>query len=613
MAKLDAFLNSVEYDLSQSEESSVLLEHYTLESLLYRSEYSQIFKAQQSATAEWYTLKAISKKSRLTLDGNNLKTIDHSRISKVVAFIETQNYYYVVKPYVSGCSLSHYIKTNGPLSSDLTKCYFEQIVDVLKYLHHPSRNIVYRDLKPENLVITPEGEIYVIDIETTRIIKPNCDADTVNIASRGYTAPEQYGFAQTDRRSDIYSLGATLYYLLTGEVPKRQGFDSDDFGAFNLDDLGEPWSRVIRRCLAFNPKDRYQSVEELMEAVELKSKGVIIKPTKTQLSILAMVLLVSIGILGLIRSVDVLRPLDVKITPAQVQTTHLVASEDELLVDEGQSGEDLLTGSMDKLDVTSQLTLEAALKYYQTLSKDSMSTKRDVYTFSYVLNDLPLSDGIYPFYIRTVSDFGDYNQTGADRVEVRNGKARFDSQFTQSDLYLVPGYEYTHIIYVDQLENNRHLDWNEPYAQIRQSYSGGYTHQLTIEEWNLYQGEIVNSFTMLWDPGSRPEDYYYLTVSFENAPFDGVYDMYFSVSNGKGQMNQAGGRVAIKNGRAFFPLRMPKSAIYLQENEPYDLILYIDHLSQDANLSEGEAYAKKMEIYLDKPLWRIHFDYWHTY
>ena len=99
-----------------------------------------------------------------------------------------------------------------------------QLCSVVEYLHTRQPPIVFRDLKPGNVMLTPSGHVYLIDFGIARHFKPGQEKDTTALGSSGYAPPEQYGKSQTTTRADIYSLGATLHQLLTGDDPSETPF-----------------------------------------------------------------------------------------------------------------------------------------------------------------------------------------------------------------------------------------------------------------------------------------------------------------------------------------------------------------------------------------------------
>ncbi len=123
-----------------------------------------------------------------------------------------------------------------------------EVCDALFTLH--SRDIIHRDVKPENVMITSDGHVVLIDLGAARIFKPSAESDTFIMGTVGYAAPEQFGFSQTGRYTDIFSLGVMLNVMLTGCHPSKLIYD----GAFG---------RIIRRCIQIEPKKRFASAPEL--------------------------------------------------------------------------------------------------------------------------------------------------------------------------------------------------------------------------------------------------------------------------------------------------------------------------------------------------------------
>lgn len=125
---------------------------------------------------------------------------------------------------------------------------------VLRRLHSQDPPVIHRDIKPQNVILTDTGEVFLIDFGISRRYDSAAGEDTVFAGTRGFAAPEQYGFAQTDCRSDIFSLGVLLCWLMTGQT---------QLGEVSVGGL----ERCIRRCTAFDPKDRYQSVDAVAAAL----------------------------------------------------------------------------------------------------------------------------------------------------------------------------------------------------------------------------------------------------------------------------------------------------------------------------------------------------------
>lgn len=141
-----------------------------------------------------------------------------------------------------------------------------QVCEILKYLHSQHPPVVFRDLKPSNLMITPAGRIFFIDFGIARRFRTGQTKDTQELGTPGYCAPEQYGHGQTSAASDIYALGTTLLHLLTGRDP--QGFNFQFPPSLELGVEPEALSLVLDRCLKIKPEDRYSSAVALQHDVE---------------------------------------------------------------------------------------------------------------------------------------------------------------------------------------------------------------------------------------------------------------------------------------------------------------------------------------------------------
>jgi serine/threonine protein kinase/regulator of sirC expression with transglutaminase-like and TPR domain len=150
----------------------------------------------------------------------------HPNLPRIYEHFAENDRSYLVMDFIEGQTLEEYLEQigGGPLPVDQVIKWAEQLCDVLNYLHTHQPPIVFRDLKPANVMISESGHIFLIDFGIARIFKPGKQHDTVALGSPGYAAPEQYGKSQSTPRSDIYSLGALLHHLLTGHDPSEQPF-----------------------------------------------------------------------------------------------------------------------------------------------------------------------------------------------------------------------------------------------------------------------------------------------------------------------------------------------------------------------------------------------------
>lgn len=181
-----------------------------------------------------------------------LAGIDHPRLAKLLYIDETDGRVSVVREYISGDSLAELLKGGRVLSEQKAKQIVFQICEGLTALH--DIGLVHRDINPNNLVITSEGNVKIIDYGIVRSFAEEKSADTVILGTPGYAAPEQFGFSQSDAKTDLYAVGVLLNVMLTGELPSVR--------------LAEgPLGRVVRKCTEIDASKRYQTARALGKAV----------------------------------------------------------------------------------------------------------------------------------------------------------------------------------------------------------------------------------------------------------------------------------------------------------------------------------------------------------
>lgn len=197
-----------------------------------------------------------------------LARLDHVNLPKVTDHFTEGGKQYLVMDFIDGETLDARLQqaNGGPLPVDEVQNWAKQLCDVLGYLHNRTPPIIFRDLKPGNVMVTPEGTIKLIDFGIARLFKPGKATDTAFFGTAGYAPREQYGKEQTDARSDIYALGATLYHLLTGVSPTDHPFGFEDIRKLNSQ-VPDAVSEAIMKAVSQDPEDRWQSTAEMGKAL----------------------------------------------------------------------------------------------------------------------------------------------------------------------------------------------------------------------------------------------------------------------------------------------------------------------------------------------------------
>lgn len=212
-------------------------------------------------------------KQRFVEEARTVVSLDHPNIVKVVDIFEENNTAYMVMPFVEGTSLQKLVEKNGGrLPYELTVNYMGQLSAAVGYIH--SKHILHRDIKPDNVLITPDNRVILIDFGSAREFVNDKTQRQTSILTHGYAPPEQYSsVSRKGNYTDIYALGGVYYFCLTGEVPAEATTRLLEAGEGH-DPLVEPKvlnpgvsdsvNRTIVKAMALKPENRYQTVAEFM-------------------------------------------------------------------------------------------------------------------------------------------------------------------------------------------------------------------------------------------------------------------------------------------------------------------------------------------------------------
>ena len=194
----------------------------------------------------------VRKKIRQELARRNvwsaLTECSSPRLPRVEATYELPEHFVVVYDFVPGRSLSKVIETDGPLMPEETTSLGIELCEAAEELHR--HGIVHRDISPNNIVVAANGA-YLIDLGIARMRVEGASKDTTSLGTWGFASPEQYGFAQTDARSDVYSIGRVLGFALTGVRPDDEAYEQ--ILKKNLDNAPATLVHAITRACSFEP------------------------------------------------------------------------------------------------------------------------------------------------------------------------------------------------------------------------------------------------------------------------------------------------------------------------------------------------------------------------
>lgn len=251
-----------------------------------------VYLAQDTRLPRQWALKELMQSSQEAADvaeaeaafvaeAQILSNLNHPSLPRVVDFFQENGRHYLVMDYVEGTTLEQLLE-KGPLSVGEALKLGVQIAETLEYLHAQPQPVIFRDLKPANIILTSSGKPMLVDFGIARVFRQGAGSDTRALGTPGYAAPEQYGRGQSDHRTDLYALGATLHHALSGSDPGESPFQFAPLGERVPPDL----DRLILRAVSLKPEDRFQSSLDIRQALqgverELGRSGALPRSSKT--------------------------------------------------------------------------------------------------------------------------------------------------------------------------------------------------------------------------------------------------------------------------------------------------------------------------------------------
>lgn len=200
-----------------------------------------------------------------------LATLNHPNIPRVIDSFQQGSKHYIVTEFVDGSTLYDLLQAQGrPFSEGDVRLWLEQLCSALSYLHACTPPIIFRDLKPQNIMVDRVGQVKLIDFGIARCFQLGKAKDTMQLGTPGYAAPEQHGHSQTDVRSDVYALGVTLHQLLTGHDPTQTPYNLPPIRSL-IPSPSSAMEQIVARATALRPQDRWQSISEIQAVLRAGS------------------------------------------------------------------------------------------------------------------------------------------------------------------------------------------------------------------------------------------------------------------------------------------------------------------------------------------------------
>ena len=239
-------------------------EHWTVYECLKESEASSTFLVKETVTGILCVLKW-GRNRQAEFLRNEMEIMEKmadrklSGIPKTYRIFEENGEVYLVREYIEGMSLAQMVLQKGGISEAEICRISRKICQTAEQFQNPDEPMIHRDIKPENIVVTPGGEVVFIDFGTMRSYKKDGSRDTFVVGTRGTAAPEQYGYTQTDQRTDVYAIGQTMLYMVS---------ESYEMNQLSECAVSRRMKKIIEKACSFEPDKRYGDAAQLRRAVE---------------------------------------------------------------------------------------------------------------------------------------------------------------------------------------------------------------------------------------------------------------------------------------------------------------------------------------------------------
>ena len=249
---------------------------YVVKGLLGTGGTARVYLAERMESGGCLAIKEIpagkAERAGMLAELRLMEKLHHPLLPHILAAWEENGFTYVAMDYVEGKPLDALLRERGAIPEEQAVEWARQLCKALAYLHGFRPPVIYRDVKPANVILQKDGKIKLVDFGAIRQLRRHHAHDTRPLGTPGYAAPEQYGKRpRSDVRTDVYGLGVTLYHMLTGHDPGEPPYQICDVRDWNKA-LSPTLSKIVRKCTAKRPSRRYQNCEALLKALETYSE-----------------------------------------------------------------------------------------------------------------------------------------------------------------------------------------------------------------------------------------------------------------------------------------------------------------------------------------------------
>ena len=245
-------------------EKTLLFDRYEIIKEIGKGAFSRVYLVRDTHLCRLMALKKITGQTDEHTELDALKELSGESFPVVYDYRQDEEAGYIFMEYVEGRTLREYLAQNGKVDTQRCIEWAGALAGILMHLHKQKPSVIYRDLKPENIMIKPDGSIKLIDFGGILKRSRSLDEQRGNYATKGYSAPELFGPGKPEPSADIYSLGAIMHEMLTGDDPNKPPFVRKNIKDVDRS-IPEGLVAIIQRCLEKDPQKRYQSMEDMIK------------------------------------------------------------------------------------------------------------------------------------------------------------------------------------------------------------------------------------------------------------------------------------------------------------------------------------------------------------